>query len=376
MNTAQRIVALLFGALLLALMYPWFVAPQQRLVSIGALKYAETLALVSAPAVVVLLNIKRPNGMVVTTSMLAALAIFVLVVLDVPRALAFATNPSLAFSTIFIMASSPLSLAWLPGMAGLLAAILSKRGLAQAELAHSGSMNLVQRTAVIFVGATLAASLYLLLAAAPRGQVVSFHAAIYALGVGWLAIPAIASGLNISRPSVMTVVLSIVIVPPIGFYVFLMCLRLPGSEWMPSLVFNHIAFLHGLAGLTLATRLPRAVPLLLISCLCCFLAGAIIVHGATRWALQNQIERTLADGGCAISGMTKQRHVTTADDVDFGWIVGPRSEPVYLVYDLYYLRWSYSRFGLDTRGGVPKKYAPTDIALTQRYAQADKLSCD
>lgn len=236
-------------------------------------------------------------------------------------------------------------------------------------------MGRLQKLLVILLGAASAASLYLYLAASMSHGIVSYHAAIYVLIFGWLAIPALAIALNITGSSVLTVTLSSLSSPLIALYFLVAATRLPGAEWMSSDFFTHLAYLYVLAGLIIAMKLPRAIPLLLASCLICFLVGGVAVHSATKWAMEKQIQLTLMEGGCAISGMTEPRRVSTANDVALGWIVGPRSEPLYLVYDQYYLRWSYSRFGPATRGGHPEQFALTDIASTQRYARMDRLSC-
>lgn len=203
------------------------------------------------------------------------------------------------------------------------------------------------------LGALLAASFYVAGASFDQGQIISFHAMWVGSALGFLAIPAFTLALNIRRPTLATLMASFVLAPLVSGAVMLISVRLPGSEWTTPELLRWLAAIPALSTLVFAVKVPRAIPGLLLSCTACLLTGIFAVHVVTQRLLQQQIERTLGEGGCVLAGAQAKRRIGSIDEIDVTLIPGEPSDPVFFVDGDRYRVWSYSAFGLDSRKGEP-----------------------
>jgi hypothetical protein len=213
---------------------------------------------------------------------------------------------------------------------------------------------------VIGIGVLLAAALYFKLAMG-KSQWVSHYGFDIVAIIGLVSIPATPSAANVNKWNVWTVSGGFLIaaVKFVLFFGVVFSASLPGSEWVDSSAITVVLFFPVVAAVILLVRLPKAFPTLCWTTLISFLLFAIGLQIIMRQTLETQIGATIAKGGCVLAGRENKKVVHSAKQVNFGWFISPRSDQIYFVEGSIYFKWSYSKFGFESRRGEPHGFPVT-----------------
>lgn len=219
----------------------------------------------------------------------------------------------------------------------------------------------IEMLVTAWTGALAAASIYLLIAIQGR-QIFSVFTMDYAILIALLSVPTFVIAANFGKLSVVAIIITV----PLSIMMLLQifgqafAVGLPGTDWVMQDQLAGLFIMPFVAAVALLLRRPRQLLLLMTTSV----VSLIILVAGLQWAVQSaldqQFSNTFAKGGCVIAGydLTRERRRKVAEqsEIQRGWFIGSNIEPVYFVFPDHYLRWSFSRLGLVTRGGQPESY--------------------